>query len=155
MLLTERLIRIAFAYLRVQRSQVSVYRLAIQIYIVFAFGLRWKMKPLRMRSILSGIIQLYKSIWMASLQSMNWSMKSLSHLSKWVKFKPNYLVLHLRCFQVALPKIMLALVAVVHHPICLGERRRKMVTWLHLDENGDIWSQTNKKTNLLQENYRF
>ena len=37
-----------------------------------------------------------------------------------------------------------------HHLICLGERRRMIVIRLHLDENGDNWSQMNKKTNFFQ-----
>ena len=34
----------------------------------------------------------------------------------------------MRCFLVVLHKLMWELVAVVHHLICLGERRRMMVT---------------------------
>ena len=46
MLLTEKPIHIAIASHRVQRLQVSVCRLGIQTSQVFAFGLRWEMKPL-------------------------------------------------------------------------------------------------------------
>lgn len=62
MLLTERSIRIVIVCHRVQRSQVFACRLAIQTYQAFAFKLRWKMRYLRMRSISSGTILLYKSI---------------------------------------------------------------------------------------------
>ena len=52
--------------------------------------------PLEKWSISSGTILLYKSIWMASLLNMDWSMKSLSHSSKWVSFRLNKAVkLHL------------------------------------------------------------
>ena len=46
----------------------------------------------------------------------------------------------LKCFQMTQHKLMLALVAVAHHLICLGERRRMIEIWLPLDENGNNWS---------------
>ena len=127
-------------------EQIFACRLAIQTYQAFAFKLRWKMRSMRMRSISSGTILLYKSIWMVSLPNMNWSMNSLSRLSKWVRFKPSFSGLHLRCFLVALHKLMLELVEVVHHRICRGERRSVIAIWGHPNENGNNWSQTNKKT---------
>lgn len=61
-------------------------------------------------------------------------------------FELNCLVLYLRCYLVALPKLMLEQVAVAHRLICPGERGSVIAIWGHPNENGNNWFQTNKKT---------